>query len=108
MLLVKYSHNLVMKTKRKKSSAAAETVAPKKGRPAKVYTIEDAVRMVIFTMNGGFKAHHGEMQKREINLLLTYTIYFRSYINFVLAIFLAGCVRSTHQRRSSSSLRLYA
>ena len=46
MLLVKYSHNLVMKTKRKKSSAAAETVAPKKGRPAKVYTIEDAVRMV--------------------------------------------------------------
>jgi hypothetical protein len=35
-----------MKTKRKKSSIAAKTVAPKKGRPTKVYTIEDAVRMV--------------------------------------------------------------
>jgi hypothetical protein len=37
-----------MKTKGKKCIPAAVTAAPKKGRPIKVYTIKDAVRMVRF------------------------------------------------------------
>jgi hypothetical protein len=47
-------------------------------------------------MNGGFKAHHGEMQKHENIFAVTYKFYFRSYIKFVLTIFLAGCVWSAH------------
>ena len=40
------SHTLAMKTKKKKCRTAAVNVASKKGRPTKIYTTDDAVRMV--------------------------------------------------------------